>query len=87
MLKKYQVVFSPTALKSYEAIKDKKLLAGIDRTLDDIADNPYAFPKLSGQLKGYRKAKTFSYRIIFEIVENLIEVYVLQIGPRSDVYR
>lgn len=87
MPRKFEIVFSPTAQKVYESIHDKKLLRGINRTLDMIAENPHHFPKLSGPLEGFRKAKTFSYRIIYRILEVKIQVLVFAIGPRADVYR
>ena len=87
MSKHFEVIFSSAATKAYEAIRDKKLLKGINRTIDDIAENPYQFPKLSGVLEGFRKAKTFSYRVIFRIHEKEIQILIFAIGPRADVYR
>ena len=85
--RKFDIVFSPTSRRVYDEIKDKKLLRGINRTLDKISEDPFQFPKLSGVLEGLRKAKTFSYRIVFRIVESEIQVYVFAIGPRADIYR
>lgn len=85
--RKFEIVFSPASRKAYEQIKDKKLLKGINRTLDAIAEDPYQFPKLSGLLEGFRKAKTFSYRIIYRILVKEIQVFIFAIGPRADVYR
>ena len=85
--RKFEVIFSPTAQRVYEGLKDQKLLRGINRTLDQIAEAPYRFPKLSGPLEGFRKAKTFSYRVIFRIVETKIQVFIFAIGPRADIYR
>ena len=87
MPEKFELIFSPAVQKIYQAIRDKKLLQGINRTLDAIAENPYQFPKLTGSFQGFRKAKTFSYRVIFRIVEEKIQVFIFAIGPRSDVYR
>ena len=87
MSKKFEIVFSPTAQKVYKSLKDKKLLRGINRALDEIAENPYFFPKLTGPLKGFRKAKTFSYRIIYRIIEDQIQIFIFAIGPRSDIYQ
>lgn len=84
---KFEVIFSPQAQKVYEEIKDKKLLRGINRTLEQISENPYLFPKLWGPFEGFRKAKTFSYRIVYRIAEAKVQVYVFAIGPRADVYR
>ncbi len=85
--RKFEIVFSPASRKVYDQLKDRKLLRGINRTLDEIAGNPYQFPKLSGPLEGFRKAKTFSYRIVYRIVETKVQVFIFAIGPRADVYR
>ena len=87
MSRQWGIIFSPTAAKSYESVKDEKLLRGINRTIGEIAENPYQFQKLSGPFAQFRKAKTFSYRILFRVMEGKIQVYVLAIGPRADVYR
>jgi len=87
MLKKFELVLSERVQKDYASIRDKKLLRGINRTLDEILENPYLFPKLSGPFEGFRKAKTFSYRIVFKIIESKNEILIFGIGPRSDVYR
>lgn len=87
VFRKFEIAFSPAARKVYDEIKDKKLLRGINRTLDEIAANPHQFPKLSGPLEGFRKAKTFSYRVVYRIVEIKIQVFIFAIGPRADVYR
>lgn len=81
--RKFEIVFSPAVQKVYDPIKDKKLLRGINRTLDEIAENPYQFPKLSGPLEGFRKVKTFSYRIVYRILETKVRVFIFAIGPRQ----
>ena len=87
MPKKFDLVFSAQVEKQYASIRDRKLLRGINRTLDEILENPYLFQKLSGPFEGFRKAKTFSYRIVFRIVENKNEILIFGIGPRADIYR
>ena len=87
VFRKFEITFSPAARKVYDPIKDKKLLRGLNRTLDEIRENPYRFPKLSGPLEGFRKAKTFSYRIVYRIIETKIQVFIFAIGPRADIYR
>ena len=84
---KFEITFSPQAQKAYGEIRDKKLLRGINRTLEQISENPYLFPKLWGPFEGFRKAKTFSYRIVYRILEKEIQVFVFAIGARKDIYR
>lgn len=85
--RKFNLVFSPAAEKAYGLVRDKKLLRGINRALDEIAEDPYQFPKLTGPLEGFRKAKTFSFRIVFRILETEVQIYIFAMGPRADIYR
>ena len=87
VFRKFEITFSPAARKVYDQVKDKKLLRGLNRALDEIRENPYQFPKLSGPLEAFRKAKTFSYRIVYRIIKTKIQVLIFAIGPRADVYR
>ncbi len=85
---KHTVKFTKTAQKDYESIRDAKLLAGVNRIIDELKINPYQFKKLSGPLAHLRSAKTFSFRIIFQIEENgTLLVYVMGIGHRKEIYK
>lgn len=87
VFKKFEIIFSPAARKVYDQIKDKKLLRGLNRALDEIRENPYQFSKLTGSLEGFRKTKTFSYRIVYRVIETKIQIFIFAIGPRAGVYR
>ena len=85
---KYGVKFTKTAQKDYGSIHDVKLRRGINRIIDEIKEDPYQFKKLTGPFSHLRSAKTFSFRVLFQIAENgdLI-VWVVAIEHRKDVYR
>ena len=85
---KYVVKLTKTSQKDYESIRDEKLRRGVNRILDEIAENPYQFKKLSGPLSHLRSAKTFSFRIIYQIEENgELLIWIMGIGNRRDIYR
>ena len=84
---RYTVYLTKTAQKDYLALKDTKLLRGINRVLEEIAEDPYQFKKLSGPLSHLRSAKTFSFRILYEIKGKELLVFVVAIHDRKDVYR
>ena len=85
---KYRVKLTKTSQKDYESIRDEKLRRGVNRILDQIAENPYQFKKLSGPLCHLRTAKTFSFRIIYQIEENgELVVWVMGIGNRKEIYK
>ncbi|MBI3306329.1 MAG: type II toxin-antitoxin system RelE/ParE family toxin [Candidatus Omnitrophica bacterium] len=85
---KYKIEFTKTAQKDYESIRDAKLLRGINRIIDEIKEDPYQFKKLSGPFSHLRSAKTFSFRVLYQIAENgQLLVWVISIDHRKDVYR
>lgn len=84
---KYSLRFLPAAEKNYAALKDAKLLKGINRVLDEIKQDPFKFKKLSGPLAHLRSAKTFSFRILYQIENKQLIVWVVSIDNRKDVYR
>lgn len=85
--RRYQVLFTPTARRDYEAIRDAKLLRGINRIIEKLKEDPYQYKQLSGPLAGLRSAKTFSFRIIYRILGKQLIVEVLTIEHRKNVYR
>lgn len=83
----YKVQLTNTAQKDYDSIRDTKLRRGINRILDEIAVDPYQFKKLSGPFAHLRCAKTFSFRVLYQIADNHLLVWVAAIDNRKDVYR
>ncbi|MBI3313628.1 MAG: type II toxin-antitoxin system RelE/ParE family toxin [Candidatus Omnitrophica bacterium] len=85
---KYKIEFTKIAQKDYESIRDAKLLRGINRIIDEIKEDPYQFKKLSGPFSHLRSAKTFSFRVLYQIAENgQLLVWVISIDHRKNVYR
>ena len=86
--RKYSIKFTKTAQKDYDSIHDAKLRRGINRIMDEIKENPYQFKKLSGPFSYLRSAKTFSFRVLYQIAENgELFVWVVVIEHRKDVYK
>lgn len=83
---KYSIKFTKTAQKDYAAIHDAKLRRGINRILDEIKEDPYQFKKLSGPFSHLRSAKTFSFRVLYQIAGGgVLFVWVVAIEHRKDV--
>ncbi len=83
----YQVLFTKTARKDYEEIRDQKLKRGINRIIEKIKEDPYQFKKLSGPLSHLWSAKTFSFRLLYAIGTEPFVVHVVAIEHRREVYR
>jgi mRNA interferase RelE/StbE len=68
------------SLGTYEARRVLKIIKErVEEGEPDKAGKP-----LSGTLYGYRRIRTGDIRIIYKINIDLVEVYVLAIGPRRD---
>ena len=82
---KYQVVIQKRALKVLEKINEPDY-SKIKSFLFSLAGNPrpHGYKKLKNR-DGYR-VRIGDYRIIYDIIDNLLVVEVIAIGHRKDVY-
>ena len=65
----------------------RRIMKGIDNKL---ATAPLQFgSELAGNLSNFRKLRIGDYRIVYQVVEKKILIYVLAVGPRRDkeIYR
>lgn len=63
----------------------KKHARQIVAKIDLLAQDPTQVPAV--QLSGFshlKRAKSGEYRIIFQIVEDVIEIHILRVGKRND---
>jgi mRNA interferase RelE/StbE len=83
---RYRLLFRKSVAKDLRGIP-KKDVARILRRLDTLSDEPRGpgSEKLSGQER-YRVWQGV-YRIIYEIRDDVLEVVVVRVGHRRDVYR
>ena len=81
----YQIEFSPKARREF-----KKLPSGVQilikTHIDQLAKNPHQGRKLEGNRKEWR-IRIGHYRVIYEIIQKKIVVYILKVGHRREVYR
>jgi mRNA interferase RelE/StbE len=69
-------------LKKLPKAEARKILEQIEEELSEKAD---AYPVLKGQFAGLRKFRVGDYGVIYAILD--VEVLVLRIGHRKDVYK
>jgi mRNA interferase RelE/StbE len=87
-VEKYRVLIKRSAAKELEIIggrKDRKQIA--DR-ISVLADDPRppGVEKLSGTTEKYR-IRQANYRIVYEIQDEVLVVYVVRVADRKDVHR
>ena len=55
--------------------------------IDSIANNPYSGKALLGNLKGYWSYRLRDYRIIYEIEDKRLLVFIEKIAHRRESYK
>jgi len=81
----YKVSIKKNAIKALQVIPDP-YFSKIKSAIYSLATNPRpsGFKKLKGR-DGYR-IRVANYRIIYEIVDDMLFVEVIDIGHRKDIY-
>lgn len=85
----YSVQLSRDARRYFDKLPQasrRRLAARIDLLSLDPFDPDLSKP-LHGGLDGLRTSRVGDLRIIFEVRERVLLLYVVRIGPRGDVYR
>jgi len=82
----YKVIFTKSVKKDFRKIP-KLDVSKILNEIEDLAKNPRSFKtkKLKGE-KLYR-LRVGNYRVIYDIQDNLMLIFVVKLGHRSDIYR
>jgi len=81
----YNIIFRTPALKFLKKLKkqDKKK---VFEKINKLKNNPYLGKRLSGNLFGLWGLRFDKFRIIYEVKENEITIYIMNIGHRKDIY-
>ncbi|MEB3120839.1 MAG: type II toxin-antitoxin system RelE/ParE family toxin [Snowella sp.] len=94
MSQEYSIELTTIALEMLSEIKDQRHLQLLKKRIEQLQINPEQQGKaLTDKLKGYRSIRAVGqrYRIIYQIEQNLIIVYILGVGlrkqgSRKDIY-
>lgn len=81
----YELLYSQTALKQLEKL-EKSIQQRILNALERLRIRPesYNIKKLIG-MQGYR-FRVGDYRIIFDIEKDKLQILILQVGHRKNIY-
>jgi mRNA interferase RelE/StbE len=82
----YKVIFTKSVKKDFRKIP-KLEVSKILNEIEELAKNPRSSKtkKLKGE-KLYR-LRVGNYRVIYDIKDNLMLIFVVKLGHRSDIYR
>lgn len=87
----YQILFSPTAVKYFKKLKDKKLRLKFKEAFDTIQIDPYVGQAKRGDLQGIHGYDIYYNKTNYEIAYAIFEldhqkVVVLLAGTRENFY-
>lgn len=84
----YKLVIKRTAAKEIESIDQKKVRRRVVERIQELATEPRppGCEKLSGKHARYR-VRQGAFRILYEIKDEELIVYVVRVADRRDVYK
>ncbi len=83
----FQIEWKKSALKELKKL-DKSSIQKILKKVQSLSSNPRppGVRKLRGSDKFYR-IRVGEYRIVYEISDPVLRIYIIRVGHRKDVYR
>lgn len=85
-MSKYTVVLSKKAVKQLDRLPEK-ISEGIIESIVSLEENPrpFGYKKLQGR-DGYR-IRYGNYRVIYDILEEILIVDIIELGHRKNIYK
>jgi mRNA interferase RelE/StbE len=85
---KYDIIVAPSARRDLNRLHESVAAAVFEFMAGPLAENPQRVGKpLCGDKSGRYSARRGSYRIIYRIVETVVQVQVIRVRYRTDAYR
>lgn len=83
----FEIRWRKSAVKDLKAVRRDRI-TDIVSAINQLADNPHPpdHKKLAGAERTYR-IRVGDYRVIYEVLGQVLVVEVIKIGHRKDVYR
>jgi len=86
---KYRVEFSSNSKKQLKKY-DKNTIKRIIGSIESLTEFPYKHPH-SERMKGYEgniyRLRVGDFRIIYEIFDDKVLIFIIKIGSRGDIYK
>jgi len=83
----YKVVLDKKVLKDLKQIDKKEQIKIIETIENKLARDPFIGKRLAGNLSEYYRYRVGNYRIIYLIYQMRIEIEIIKIGHRKDIYK
>lgn len=82
---RWEVSYTPSAAKGIRRL-DPQVRARVRAAVEVLRENPLRGKPLQLTLQGLRSWRTGDWRIVYRVVEQRLEVLVVAVGHRREVY-
>jgi mRNA interferase RelE/StbE len=85
---RYQVRYTAVARRALASLPEKIATAAIEFIVGPLAENPHRLGKqLLPPLHPLYAARRGEYRVVYEIFDDIIQIDVIDVAHRRDIYR
>jgi mRNA interferase RelE/StbE len=81
----YNIVYKKSVQRDLKKLSKAEAHRILNQVEEDLSKNADTHPVLKGQFAGLRKYRIGDYRVIYAVLG--VDVLVLRIGHRKDVYK
>ncbi len=81
----WAILYTASAARAIRKL-DPQVKRRVGAALDRLAEDPERGKPLQLTLRGLRSWRTGDFRIVYRVFENRVEVLVVAVGHRRDVY-
>ena len=83
---KYEIRVKKSAQKELGKIPKIDLLKILDK-IESLSENPHPAESLKLTNQEKYRLRVGNYRVLYQVVENVLTVFVVKVGHRKDIYR
>ena len=83
----YKINFDKKVVKDLKKIAPTEQIKILNAIENKLSQDPYIGKRLAGNLSKFHKYRIGNYRIIYTIHEDIVEIEIIKIGHRKDVYK
>lgn len=85
-MEKYKIEFKKTATKELNSLPNKEIKKIIN-AINQLVVNPRLTNSKKLSASEYYRIRVGDYRILYEIKDQLLIIYIIKIAHRKDIYR
>jgi mRNA interferase RelE/StbE len=83
---KYSIEFKKSATKELNSLPNKEIKKIIN-SINQLIENPHPINSKKLSASERYRLRVGDYRILYEIIDQILIIYIIKIAHRKDVYR